>query len=102
MINTTERKETMQSSAERAERRKFLVAALDQYGDDMALRVPELAIYLEISPRAVWQLIQDRENHPKDKRIPVERVTLPGRAKPIIRFRRSQIDKWWNNLKDVT
>jgi excisionase family DNA binding protein len=60
---------------------------LRRQGVEIEMTVEETAIYLNVTPRLIYELVAADQ-------IPVRKIKLPGRKRPILRFSRTALDQW--------
>jgi excisionase family DNA binding protein len=69
-------------------------AQLSAAGVEIEWTAAEVAAYLACSKNLVYLMCHRRE-------IPHRRIDLPGRERPIFRFRKSEIDQWREKHSEV-
>jgi excisionase family DNA binding protein len=67
---------------------------LRRQGVEIEMTVEETAVYLNVTPRLIYELVAADQ-------IPVRKIKLPGRKRPILRFSRNAIDRWRNECSDA-
>lgn len=67
---------------------------LRRQGIEIEMTVEEAAVYLNVTPRLIYELVA--ANH-----IPVRRIKLPDRKRPILRFSRAALDQWRDKCTDT-
>ena len=60
---------------------------LRRQGVEIEMTVEEAAVYLNVTPRLIYDLVAAEQ-------IPVRKIKLPGRKRPILRFSRTALDQW--------
>ncbi|MGH9765922.1 MAG: helix-turn-helix domain-containing protein [Blastocatellia bacterium] len=60
---------------------------LRRQGVEIEMTVEETAVYLNVTPRLIYELVVAEQ-------IPVRKIKLPGRKRPILRFSRTALDQW--------
>jgi len=74
--------------------RTWIADELRRQGAEIEMTVEETAVYLNVTPRLIYELVATDQ-------IPVRKIKLPGRKRPILRFSRSALDRWRNECSDV-
>jgi excisionase family DNA binding protein len=67
---------------------------LRRQGVEIEMTVEEAAVYLNVTPRLIYELVAADQ-------IPVRKIKLPGRKRPILRFSRTALDRWRNECSDA-
>src|SRR5262245_26662445 len=57
---------------------------LRRQGVEIEMTIDETAVYLNVTPRLVYELVAANQ-------IPVRKIKLPGRKRPILRFSRAAL-----------
>jgi hypothetical protein len=60
---------------------------LRRQGAEIEMNVKETAVYLNVTTRLIYDLVAADQ-------IPVRKILLPTRKRPILRFSRTAIDAW--------
>ena len=60
---------------------------LRRQGIEIEMNVKEAAVYLNVTTRLIYDLVGSDQ-------IPVRKIKLPGRKRPILRFSKAAIDEW--------
>jgi len=71
-----------------------ILAEFEAQGIEVEWTAEEVAAYLKMSRGLIYLLCHRRE-------IPHWRIDLPGRERPLFRFRRTEIDKWREDYSQV-
>lgn len=75
-------------------KRASIRAKLEAGGIEVEWTAAEVAAYLACSENLIYDLCHKRQ-------IPHRRIDLPGRERPLFRFRKSEIDKWRDHCSEV-
>ena len=67
--------------------RTWIADELRRQGVEIEMTVEETAVYLNVTPRLIYELVAADQ-------IPVRKIKLPGRKRPILRFSRTALDQW--------
>jgi excisionase family DNA binding protein len=67
--------------------RTWIADELRRRGVEIEMTVEETAVYLNVTPRLIYELVATDQ-------IPVRKIKLPGRKRPILRFSRTSLDQW--------
>ena len=67
--------------------RTWIADELRRQGVEIEMTVEETAVYLNVTPRLIYELVATEQ-------IPVRKIKLPGRKRPILRFSRTVLDQW--------
>ncbi len=67
--------------------RTWIADELRRRGVEIEMTVEETAVYLNVTPRLIYELVAADQ-------IPVRKIKLPGRKRPILRFSRTALDQW--------
>jgi excisionase family DNA binding protein len=67
---------------------------LRRQGVEIEMTVEETAVFLNVTPRLIYELVASDQ-------IPVRKIKLPGRKRPILRFSRTALDRWRNECSDA-
>jgi excisionase family DNA binding protein len=67
--------------------RTWIADELRRRGVEIEMTVEETAVYLNVTPRLIYELVAADQ-------IPVRNIKLPGRKRPILRFSRTALDQW--------
>jgi excisionase family DNA binding protein len=65
----------------------WIADELRRRGVEIEMTVEETAVYLNVTPRLIYELVAADQ-------IPVRKIKLPGRKRPILRFSRTALDQW--------
>ena len=74
--------------------RKTTRARLQAAGAEIEWTAQEVAVYLSVSEVFVYNLCHKQQ-------IPHRRIDLPGRERPLFRFRQAEIDAWRAKISEV-
>ncbi|MGH9754946.1 MAG: helix-turn-helix domain-containing protein [Blastocatellia bacterium] len=69
-------------------------AKLEAEGHEIEWTAQEAAAYLKISTNLIYLMCHRRE-------IPHRKINLPGRERPLFRFRKSEIEAWREKYSTV-
>lgn len=67
---------------------------LRRQGVEIEMTVEETAVYLNVTPRLIYELVAADQ-------IPVRKIKLPGRKRSILRFSRTALDQWRNECSEA-
>jgi excisionase family DNA binding protein len=67
--------------------RAWIADELRRQGIEIEMTVEETAVYLNVTPRLIYELVAAEQ-------IPVRKIKLPGRKRPILRFSKTVLDQW--------
>jgi excisionase family DNA binding protein len=67
--------------------RTWIADELRRQGIEIEMTVEEMAVYLNVTPQLIYELVAAEQ-------IPVRKITLPGRKRPILRFSKTVLDQW--------
>ena len=67
---------------------------LRRQGAEIEMTVEEAAVYLNVTPRLIYELVAAEQ-------IPVRKIFLPSRKRPILRFSRIALDQWRDKCSDA-
>jgi excisionase family DNA binding protein len=67
---------------------------LRRQGVEIEMTVEETAVYLNVTTRLIYELVAADQ-------IPVRKIKLPGRKRPILRFSRTALDRWRNECSEA-
>ena len=73
---------------------KTVQARLQAQGVDVEWTAAEVAVYLKCSTDLIYLLCHRRQ-------IPHRKINLPGRERPLFRFRKADIDQWRDAHSEV-
>jgi len=71
-----------------------ILAKFEAEGMEVEWTAEEVATYLKMSKSLIYDLCHKRQ-------IPHRRIDLPGRERPLFRFRKGEIDTWRENYSQV-
>src|SRR5262249_14197499 len=74
--------------------RTWIADELRRQGVEIEMTVEETAVYLNVTPRLIYELVAAEQ-------IPVRNSKLPARKRPILRFSRTARHRWRNECTDV-
>ena len=85
-----------ESDTAKADQRKraTIRAKLEADGHEIEWTAEEVAAYLKMSRGLIYLLCHRRE-------IPHRRIDLPGRERPLFRFKKADIDQWRDQYSQV-
>ncbi len=75
-------------------KRAAIQAKFEADGIEVEWTAEELSVYLQRSRSSIYALAHARQ-------IPHRRIQLPGRERPVFRFRKSEINKWRDQHSEV-
>lgn len=67
---------------------------LRRQGIEIEMNVKEISVYLNVTSRLIYDLVAADQ-------IPVRKIVLPSRKRPILRFSKSAIDEWRERSTDA-
>ena len=67
---------------------------LRRQGVEIEMTVEETAVYLNVTSRLIYELVAADQ-------IPVRKIKLPGRKRPLLRFSRTALDRWRNECSEA-